>query len=151
MRFRFAPLLMLLLPGFVLAADTLQVWNWNDYIPEQVLSDFEKSTGIKVEYHTFSTSEELNQALNNGTPIDVAVPSHDQLPSLAKAGRLQPLNVDQLPSRRHLDRGLGSRLRAGRQTRCAATECAACRSSVLPAHSAGCARCCHRAGCRCVA
>ena len=48
MRFRFAPLLMLLLPGFVLAADTLQVWNWNDYIPEQVLSDFEKSSGIKV-------------------------------------------------------------------------------------------------------
>lgn len=112
MRFRFAPLLMLLLPGIVQAADTLQVWNWNDYIPEQVLSDFEKSTGIKVEYHTFSTSEELNQALNDGTPIDVAVPSHDQLPSLAKAGRLQPLNVDQLPNRRHLDRGLLSKLAA---------------------------------------
>lgn len=112
MRLRFAPLLMLMLSGLTQATDRLQVWNWNDYIPQQVLSDFEKSTGIKVEYHTFSSSEELNQALRDGTPIDVAVPSHDQLPGLIKAGQLQPLKVDQLPNRRHLDRGLLSKLAA---------------------------------------
>ena len=99
MRRLLAPLLLLLCPSLSQAEDVIQVWNWNDYIAPQVLKDFEKDTGIRVEYRTFSTAEELDQALQSDAVIDVAVPSHDTLPTLIKAGRLQPLDLSLLPNR----------------------------------------------------
>src|SRR5690606_14087665 len=107
-----APLLLALAPGLAAAADSIRVYNWNDYIAPQVLEDFTKATGIAVEYRTFSTDEELNQALSGGESIDVAVPSHDELPALIAAGRLQPLDMSRLPGRKHLDKQLLSKLAA---------------------------------------
>ena len=112
MRRLLAPLLLLLCPALSHAEDVIQVWNWNDYIAPQVLKEFEKDTGIRVEYRTFSTAEELEEALQNGTVIDVAVPSHDSLPSLIRAGRLQPLDLSLLPNRQHLDKAILSKLAA---------------------------------------
>ncbi|MEN0106745.1 MAG: polyamine ABC transporter substrate-binding protein [Pseudomonas sp.] len=93
-------------------ADELVVYNWNDYIAPQVLADFEKETGIHIDYHTYSTAEDLEKALASGESIDVAVPSHDTLPALIKAGRLQPLDISRLPNRTHLDKQLLSKLNA---------------------------------------
>ena len=33
----------------------LNFYNWADYIPENMIADFEKETGIKVNYQTFET------------------------------------------------------------------------------------------------
>ena len=44
-----APLLLTLAPGLAAAADSIRVYNWNDYIAPQVLADFTKATGIAVE------------------------------------------------------------------------------------------------------
>ena len=107
-----APLLLALLPALAQAEDLIRVYNWNDYIAPEVLEEFQKETGIKVEYHTFSSAEELNKALAGGEPIDVAVPSHNDLPRLIKAGRLQPLDFSRLPNRQHLDKQLLSKLAA---------------------------------------
>ena len=85
-----APLLLALLPALAQAEDPIRVYNWNDYIAPEVLEEFQKETGIKVEYHTFSSADELDKALAGGEPIDVAVPSHNDLPRLIKEGRLQP-------------------------------------------------------------
>lgn len=93
-------------------AEELVMYNWNDYIAPQVLADFEKETGIHVDYHTYSTAEELEKALASGESIDLAVPSHDTLPALIKAGRLQPLDLTRLPNRTHLDKQLLSKLNA---------------------------------------
>ncbi|MND76032.1 Putrescine-binding periplasmic protein precursor [compost metagenome] len=107
-----APLLLALLPALAQAEDLIRVYNWNDYIAPQVLEDFKKETGIRVEYHTFSSAEELDKALAAGEPIDVAVPSHNDLPRLIRDGRLQPLDFTRLPNRQHLDRQLLSKLAA---------------------------------------
>ncbi len=107
-----APLLLALTPGLAAAADSIRVYNWNDYIAPQVLADFTKETGIEVEYRTFSTDEELNQALASDIAIDVAVPSHDELPDLIRAGKLQPLDFSRLPNRTHLDKQLLNKLAA---------------------------------------
>lgn len=107
-----APLLLALAPGLAAAADSIRVYNWNDYIAPQVLEDFTKATGIVVEYHTFSTDEELDKVLASGESIDVAVPSHDELPALIAAGKLQPLDMSRLPNRKHLDKQLLSKLAA---------------------------------------
>ncbi|CDF86907.1 putative periplasmic polyamine binding protein [Pseudomonas knackmussii B13] len=107
-----APLLLTLCPLFVQAQEVIRVYNWNDYIAPEVLKDFEKSTGIQVEYHTYSTAEELQKALHSGEHIDVAVPSHNELPGLIKDNLLRPLDFSQLPNRRHLDPQLMSKLAA---------------------------------------
>lgn len=117
----FAALLLALTPLLVSANETVQsqdreemirVYNWNDYIAPQVLKAFEADTGIRVEYRTFSTAEELSAALASGEAIDVAVPTHNDLPALIRSGQLQPLDFNRLPNRTHLDKGLLSKLAA---------------------------------------
>ena len=107
-----ALLFLALAPWLAQAEETLRVYNWNDYIDPQVLESFQKDTGIRVEYHTFATAEELDKALRSGEAIDVAVPSHDTLPALLKDNLLRPLDFTQLPNRSHLDRQLLSKLAA---------------------------------------
>lgn len=117
----FASLLFALTPLLAQAAETppvekgqevISVYNWNDYIAPQVLEDFEAETGIHVDYRTFSTAEELDEALAKGEAIDVAVPSNDALSALIAAGSLQPLDFSRLTNRQHLDKELLSKLAA---------------------------------------
>ena len=56
--------------GLTQAADSIRVYNWNDYIAPQVLENFTRDTGIEVEYHTFASAEELAAALQSGQSID---------------------------------------------------------------------------------
>ncbi|WP_252271968.1 extracellular solute-binding protein [Pseudomonas subflava] len=107
-----APLLLALSPGLAAAADSIRVYNWNDYIAPQVLADFTKATGIQVEYHTYASAEELNEIIASGESIDIAVPSQNDLPPLIEQGRLQPLDLTRLPNRKHLDKHLLSKLAA---------------------------------------
>lgn len=107
-----ATVLLGLAPWLTQAADSIRVYNWNDYIAPQVLEDFTRDTGIAVEYHTFASAEELNKALASGEAIDIAVPSHNDLPALIDSGRIRPLDLQQLPNRRHLDKQLLSKLAA---------------------------------------
>ncbi|MBD9413240.1 extracellular solute-binding protein [Pseudomonas sp. PDM16] len=107
-----APLLLTLAPGLAFAADSIRVYNWNDYIAPQVLEDFTKVTGITVEYHTYASAEELNKILASGESIDIAVPSQNDLPPLIKGNLIQPLDPKLLPNRKHLDKQLLSKLAA---------------------------------------
>ena len=98
--------------GLTQAADSIRVYNWNDYIAPQVLENFTRDTGIEVEYHTFASAEELAAALQSGQSIDIAVPSHNDLPGLIASGRIRPLDFGLLPNRKHLDKQLLSKLAA---------------------------------------
>lgn len=106
------PLGLLLCSSLASAQELLRVWNWNDYIAPQVISDFEAETGIKVEYHTYSSAEQLNELLQSDTPIDVAVPSQNALPVLIRKKLLQPLQREQLPNRDNLEPRLTGKLQA---------------------------------------
>ncbi|MET1079847.1 MAG: polyamine ABC transporter substrate-binding protein [Pseudomonas sp.] len=94
------------------AGDMIRVYNWNDYIAPQVLERFQQETGIQVEYHTYSSAEEMEKHLRGPEAIDVIVPSHNDLPRLIADGLLQPLDFSRLPNRRHLDTDLLSKLAA---------------------------------------
>lgn len=107
-----APLLLALAPGLAAAADSIRVYNWNDYIAPQVLEDFSKATGIAVEYHTYASAEELDKILASGESIDIAVPSQNDLPALIRQKLIQPLDMSLLPNRKHLDKQLLSKLAA---------------------------------------
>ena len=93
-------------PWLAQAADSIRVYNWNDYIDPSVLADFQRETGIEVQYVTYSTTEEITKALHSDEAIDVAIAPHNLLTSLRQNERIVPLDFDQLPNRVHLDREL---------------------------------------------
>ncbi len=82
----------------------VNVYNWSDYIDAQVLKDFEKETGIRVNYDTFDSNEVLETKLLTGkTGYDVVVPSATFLQRQIQAGVYQKLDQDKLPNLKHMD------------------------------------------------
>ncbi len=93
-----------------LAGTTITVFNWGEYISDgsddslNVIEEFEKETGINVEYVTYSNNEELySQISNGGTVYDVIVPSDYMFERLLAEGYLQPINFDNVPNYVNID------------------------------------------------
>jgi putrescine transport system substrate-binding protein len=82
----------------------LNVYNWSDYIEPGVLQDFQKKTGIKVNYDVFDSNEVVETKLLTGhTNYDVVVPSAPFLERQIKADVFQKLDKSQLPNLKNLD------------------------------------------------
>jgi len=90
----------LALTGQALAqAKEVRIYNWSDYIDEQILKDFEAETGIKVVYDVFDSNEILETKLLAGkTGYDVVVPTATFLSRQIKAGVFQKLDKSKLPN-----------------------------------------------------
>ncbi|HBX56294.1 MAG TPA: polyamine ABC transporter substrate-binding protein, partial [Pseudomonas sp.] len=83
---------------------SVHVYNWYDYIGPTTLADFKRATGVKLVYDTFDSAEVLEgKLLTGGSGYDVVVASNYSLPTLIKAGVLQPLDLAQLSGSKHLD------------------------------------------------
>ena len=68
----------------------VNVYNWSDYIDEQILEDFTEETGIKVVYDVYDSNEILETKLLAGSSgYDVVVPT-DRLPRPPDRGRRLP-------------------------------------------------------------
>ncbi|CAM2835199.1 ABC transporter substrate-binding protein [Rariglobus hedericola] len=101
--------LLRLLPLFVLAATfavtgraadkELNLYAWSEYIPQTVLDGFTKETGIKVNYETFASGEEmLAKLLAGGTRYDLIQPPDYIAEALIKNKLLIPLDYKKLPN-----------------------------------------------------
>ncbi|MEM6617022.1 MAG: polyamine ABC transporter substrate-binding protein [Pseudomonadota bacterium] len=77
----------------------VNVYNWSDYIDEEILSEFTEATGIKVVYDVFDSNEVLETKLLAGsTGYDVVVPSGTFLSRQIQAGVFSELDKAQLPN-----------------------------------------------------
>ena len=82
----------------------LNFYNWADYIPENMVADFEKETGIKVNYQTFESNEMLNAKLVAGNSgYDLVVPGSVFAKAQIEAGLLRKLDKAQIPNYKNLD------------------------------------------------
>ena len=45
---------------------TISVYNWGDYIDEELVAKFEEETGYKVIYSTFDSNEAMITKINKG-------------------------------------------------------------------------------------
>jgi putrescine transport system substrate-binding protein len=91
----------------------LNVYNWSDYIEPTVIADFEKETGIKVNYEVMDSNELLETKLLAGrTGYDVVVPSASFLARQIKAGIYQKLDKSKLTNYGNLDAPLMQKLAA---------------------------------------
>ena len=104
-------------------AGEVNVYNWGEYIAEgqdglmNVIEEFEKETGIKVNYTTYETNEDLYNMLKNSnvsydvivpseymiSKIDVIVPSEYMISKMIKEGMLLELNYDNIPNYKYIN------------------------------------------------
>ncbi len=77
----------------------LNIYAWSGEIPESILKDFEKETGIKVTFDTFDSNEAMVTKLQAGaTGYDLVNPSQYAVQQLAGLGLVQELDHSKLPS-----------------------------------------------------
>lgn len=82
---------------------TLNFYGWSEYIPQAVLDGFTDETGIKVNYETFSSGEEMLAKLLAGRGrYDIIQPSDYIAEALIKAGKLQALDLAKLPNLKNI-------------------------------------------------
>lgn len=78
-------------------AEEVRVYNWSDYIDEELLAKFESETGIKLIYDVFDSNEVLEtKMLSGGSGYDVVVPSGTFLQRQITAGAFQKLDTEKL-------------------------------------------------------
>ena len=83
---------------------TLNVFNWSDYIDPALIEEFEKRTGARVQYDTYASDAELEAKLLTGNSgYDVIFPSDRSLPLLIKKQLIAKLDREKLPNLRHID------------------------------------------------
>ena len=93
------------------AEKVLNVYNWSDYIEESVVPEFEKATGIKVNYDVFDSNEVVETKLLAGrTGYDIVVPSASFLERQIKAGVFQKLDKTKLANLANVDPAIASRI-----------------------------------------
>ncbi len=84
-------------------AQEVRVYNWSDYIDEDLLAKFEEETGYTLIYDVFDSNEVLEtKLLAGGSGYDVVVPSGTFLQRQIVAGVFQPLDFSKLPNAANL-------------------------------------------------
>ncbi|MEM7669883.1 MAG: polyamine ABC transporter substrate-binding protein, partial [Pseudomonadota bacterium] len=78
-------------------AEEVRVYNWSDYIDEDLLTKFEEETGIDLIYDVFDSNEVLETKLLAGSSgYDVVVPTASFMQRQIQAGAFQPLDKSKL-------------------------------------------------------
>ncbi len=86
-----------------LAGSTLTVYNWGEYISDgsddmiDVNKEFEKLTGIKVNYLTFESNETMySQVKNGGVNYDIIIPSDYMIHRLINEDMLDEIDTSKI-------------------------------------------------------
>lgn len=89
---------------------TINVFNWGEYISDtyedgliDVNSEFEKLTGIKVNYVTYESNEDLYPKIKNGgASYDIIVPSDYMIERMIIEKMLLPIDVESIPNYKYI-------------------------------------------------
>lgn len=90
---------------------TINVYNWGEYIAVDegdgefdTNAEFEKLTGINVNYSTFATNEELYAKLKGGgTHYDIIIPSDYMISRMINEGMLEKIDFGNIPNAEYID------------------------------------------------
>ena len=92
-------LLLVLLPVSVLAEEVVNVFNWEDYIDPDVITQFESETGIKVNYMNFTTNEDMIvQVEANPGAFDLCFPSDYIIERMINKGLVAEIDFANVPN-----------------------------------------------------
>ena len=92
-----------------LAGTSLNVYNWGEYISDgsegamNVNEEFEKLTGIKINYTTYETNESMYTKLKSGgAAYDIIIPSDYMIHRLIEEDYLEKINFDNIPNYKNI-------------------------------------------------
>jgi putrescine transport system substrate-binding protein len=89
----------------------LNIYNWPDYIAKDMVANFEKESGIKVNYQTFENNEALQAKLVAGnTGYDIVVPGAVFAKPQIDGGLLMKLDKAKLKNYGNLDSAIMGKL-----------------------------------------
>lgn len=83
----------------------LNIYTWSEYLPAEVIQQFERETGIRINYSTYVNNEVLYAKLegNPEAPYDIVMPSIYFVPRMQERGLFQALDYHQIPNIKHLN------------------------------------------------
>lgn len=86
-------------------AKEIYLYNWSEYMSEDVINKFEEEYGIKVVETTFESNDEMLAKLlaGGGTDYDIAVPSNFYIESMKANDLLEPLDKDVITNYNNID------------------------------------------------
>lgn len=94
-----------------LKGTVVNVYNWGEYISDgtegtmNVVKEFERLTGAKVNYTNYESNENMYSKLaGGGVSYDVIVPSDYMISRLLDEGMLVKLNYDNIPNMKYIDK-----------------------------------------------
>ena len=77
----------------------INLFAWSEYVPQGVIDGFTKETGIKVNYETYASNEEMLAKLVSGAQkYDLIQPSEYTIEALIKENRLMPIDWSKVPN-----------------------------------------------------
>lgn len=92
-----------------LQGTTVNVYNWGEYISDgsedsmDVVAEFERLTGTKVNYSNFESNENMYSKLSGGgVSYDVITPSDYMIERLIEEDMLLPLDYDNIPNMKYI-------------------------------------------------
>ena len=93
-----------------LEGTTINVFNWGEYICDSyedglidVNSEFEKLTGIKVNYVTYESNEDMYPKIKNGgASYDIIIPSDYMIERMISEQMLLPFDVEAFPNYKYI-------------------------------------------------
>ena len=93
-----------------LQGTTVNVYNWGEYISDgsegsmDVVSEFERLTGAKVNYTNFESNENMYSKLSGGgVSYDVIVPSDYMIDRLIDEDMLLPIDFNNIPNMKYIN------------------------------------------------
>lgn len=90
----------LLTAGGAHATGNVALYNWGEYIPQEVLEKFEATTGIHVTMDTYDSNETMLANLKAGKlgQYDLAIPGDYMIVIMSKEGMLDTFERSELPN-----------------------------------------------------
>ena len=77
----------------------VNVYNWGEYIDESIFRDFQRETGIKVNYTEFQSNEQMYAIIKSGSAIyDVVIPSDYMISRMISEDMLEELDFSNIPN-----------------------------------------------------
>ena len=81
------------------AQGQLNLYNWGNYTPPELIERFEAETGIRVTVTDFDSNDTaITQVRAGGHGFDIVVPSNNYVPIWVAEGLVQPLDHDAMPN-----------------------------------------------------
>lgn len=87
-------------------SDTLKLYNWGEYMGEDLISNFENEYGVKVITEYFDSNEMMYTKLQAGDQYDVLIPSDYMIERLIAENSLTELDKSLIPNLANLTEGV---------------------------------------------